>query len=200
MAADGRLPEVARRARRGARRRRSSSSRVDLLGRAGRLAAVVLPRPRRPARATITSSTGSRRFLVGLACFAFAWFNTGPKKHAAYDRRRRVRSDQLLPGRDARAAPGRLGALPGLEPRAQRHPPEARRLEHPPEPAVLPHLPRRAPPRDRARAARGSSGRTGCGSSRASAARSATARSATIPTRSSAGCSSSARSRPGSSA
>ncbi len=26
---------------------------------------------------------GIAAFLVGLACFAFAWFNTGPKKSAA---------------------------------------------------------------------------------------------------------------------
>ena len=26
---------------------------------------------------------GIASFLVGLACFAFAWFNTGPKKRAA---------------------------------------------------------------------------------------------------------------------
>jgi hypothetical protein len=26
---------------------------------------------------------GIASFLVGLACFAFAWFNTGPKKSAA---------------------------------------------------------------------------------------------------------------------
>jgi amino acid transporter len=26
---------------------------------------------------------GIAAFLVGLACFAFAWFNTGPKKRAA---------------------------------------------------------------------------------------------------------------------
>src|SRR5207249_10435026 len=69
-------------------------------------------------------------------------------------RRRLSAPDQLLPGRDARAPPGCFRAVPRLEPRAQRHPPEARRLEHPPEQAVLPDLPRRAPPRDRARAAR----------------------------------------------
>ena len=26
---------------------------------------------------------GIAAFLVGLACFVFAWFNTGPKKRAA---------------------------------------------------------------------------------------------------------------------
>jgi hypothetical protein len=26
---------------------------------------------------------GIASFLVGLACFAFAWFNSGPKKHSA---------------------------------------------------------------------------------------------------------------------
>ncbi len=49
---------------------------------------------------------------------------------------------------------GVLGALPDLEPRAQRDPAEAARLEHPPERPVLPDLPRRDAPRDGDRAAR----------------------------------------------
>ena len=57
---------------------------------------------------------GIASFLVGLACFAFAWFNTGPKKHA---RGFCVVPTQLLPGGDARPAAGRVRALPGLEPR-----------------------------------------------------------------------------------
>ena len=64
------------------------------------------------------------------------------------------RADLLPPGDRPRAAPGGLRALPDLEPRAQRHPPEAARLEHPSERPVLPDVPRRDAPGHGDRAAR----------------------------------------------
>src|SRR5919205_1284462 len=65
-----------------------------------------------------------------------------------------VRADLVLAGGRARPAAGRVGALPRLEPRAQRDPAAPPRLEHPPERRVLHLVPRRDAPRNRARAAR----------------------------------------------
>src|SRR5439155_1125057 len=62
-------------------------------------------------------------------------------------------ADQLSPGDHPGPVARRLGALPGLEPRPQRDPPEAPRVEHPPERPVLHQLPRRDPPRHGDRAA-----------------------------------------------
>ena len=114
------------------------------------------------------------------------------------DRRRLSAPDQLLPERGARAAPGCVRAVPGLEPRSHGHPPEPLRLGHPPERAVLPDLPRRSPPRDRDRAARVLLAGLGADhqGARPLVARPGDHR---TPTRGSAGCSSSRRSRPESS-
>ena len=95
---------------------------------------------------------GIAAFLVGLAFFVFAWFNSG---------RRRRRAGQLAPDGTDHLLPGRvLGLLqgvaelfPDLEPRPQRDPPAALRLEHPPERRLLPRLPRRDPLRHGDRAA-----------------------------------------------
>ena len=53
--------------------------------------------------------------------------------------------DLLFPGNRPRPAPGRLRALPDLEPRAQRRAATRLRLEHPPERRLLPQLPGRHP-------------------------------------------------------
>ncbi len=60
--------------------------------------------------------------------------------------------------------PGCVRAVPGLEPRPQRHPPVAARLEHPPERLVLPDVPRRDASRHRDRAVRLLPAATGSGS------------------------------------
>ena len=78
--------------------------------------------------------------------------------------RDRRRADHLLPGDRPRAPPGRHRAVPDLEPRAQRHPPEPVRLGHPPERRLLHHLPRRDSSRRPQSCCSSSSGATGCGS------------------------------------
>jgi len=58
----------------------------DLLRRAGALAAVLLPRARlgeQQRAAHHHTKHGIAALVVALACFAFAWFQTGPKAGSA---------------------------------------------------------------------------------------------------------------------
>ena len=137
-------------------------------------------------RTTTTSSTGSPRCSSGSALLRLRLVPDRPA-HADRGLSRVVAARRLISYGQAIVLgllQGVSRALPDLEPRPQRDPPEPARLGHPPERRLLPHLPRRDAPGDRARPARLLLARLGADRAAASAARCATARSRrTTPTR-----------------